>query len=281
MSLQHRNMNDKERIIIKIGGSVVTDKALSLLTIRHNLITRIATEIARGFDPQTQELIIVHGAGNAGHGIAKQHNLVHGSRGVTEKEHATKDIITNITALQSHIVSVLNTAGIAAKSVSARSCYVNTRGRLSLSDGDKIRQALQNGAVPVIAGTMIPDTIWRNSILSGDTIIAHLAEKLRVQRIGIASDIDGVYTKDPHRHRDATLIDTISLSAIKDMPTIGGSHATDVTGGLLGKLQSLTRIEQIRWSKNCPSITLFNGTHPENFSNFFCKSLEKKTTITL
>ena len=57
-------------ILIKLGGSVVTDKS-KVATARHDVIDRLAQEIAQA----PGKKLIVHGGGSFGHIKAKEHNL--------------------------------------------------------------------------------------------------------------------------------------------------------------------------------------------------------------
>jgi isopentenyl phosphate kinase len=71
-----------ELIIIKLGGSVITDKAKPKGSFRKNVVLRIAGEIKRAQNKKKFKLIIVHGAGSYGHPIAKKYNLNKGYSGL-------------------------------------------------------------------------------------------------------------------------------------------------------------------------------------------------------
>jgi isopentenyl phosphate kinase len=54
-------------------------------------------------------------------------------------------------------------------------------------------------------------------------------------------DVDGLYTADPKTDPSAHLIDRITLEELKSLKhKIEGAKATDVTGGMLGKMLELT-----------------------------------------
>lgn len=57
-----------EPVILKLGGSVITDKAADQGVVREDALLRIAKEVSeyRG------KMIIVHGAGSFGHTYAKK-----------------------------------------------------------------------------------------------------------------------------------------------------------------------------------------------------------------
>jgi isopentenyl phosphate kinase len=53
----------------------------------------------------------------------------------------------------------------------------------------------------------------------------------------MGADVDGLYTADPKADSSAQLIDHITLEELKSLKhKIEGSKATDVTGGMLGKM---------------------------------------------
>ena len=56
--------------IIKIGGSVITDKAKQN-SFKKDVIDNLAKQISKS----KKEIILVHGAGSYGHILAKKYNL--------------------------------------------------------------------------------------------------------------------------------------------------------------------------------------------------------------
>jgi isopentenyl phosphate kinase len=66
--------------IVKLGGSLITDKERPS-TVRHQVVTRLAREIAAARRGRDQPLIVSHGSGSFGHAAAAKHEL---HRGVTD-----------------------------------------------------------------------------------------------------------------------------------------------------------------------------------------------------
>lgn len=58
-------------IILKIGGSILTNKDSTQSEVDKESLKRIASEIRASLDNSSKELIIVHGAGSFGHPPAK------------------------------------------------------------------------------------------------------------------------------------------------------------------------------------------------------------------
>ena len=60
-------------IILKIGGSILTNKDSKTSEVDSSSLKRIASEIKDSMDNSQKQLIIVHGAGSFGHPPAKKH----------------------------------------------------------------------------------------------------------------------------------------------------------------------------------------------------------------
>jgi isopentenyl phosphate kinase len=100
---------------------------------------------------------------------------------------------------------------------------------------------LKMGFVPVLYGDTILDSKQGFAILSGDQLVSSLATKLGACRIIMGADVNGLYTSDPKTDPSAQLIERATLEELKSMEhKIGGSKATDVTGGMLGKMHEIT-----------------------------------------
>ena len=76
-------------IILKIGGSILTNKDSIESEVDSESLKRIALEIKSSLDNSFKELIIVHGAGSFGHPPAKKYKI--GER-FEESEYPQKQI---------------------------------------------------------------------------------------------------------------------------------------------------------------------------------------------
>ena len=236
--------------ILKIGGSIITDKDADEGSANYDEIERIAGEISKHKD----RLIIVHGAGSFGHPQAKKFAL-------SEKFDAKGALITHesVKTLNRIVVESLKNAGVDAVGVHPMGSTVSRDGRIVQMFIENIHLMLDNGFVPVLHGDVVMDTKLGTSVLSGDQIVPYLAVQLDGARIGIGSAKDGVLDDT-----DAP-IPTITHSNFKDIEKhIGGSESTDVTGGMLGKVDELLKLCETS------SITsyIFNAGKSGNVSRF-------------
>ena len=62
-------------IILKIGGSILTNKDSTESEVDNDSLKRIASEIKASLDISPKQLIIVHGAGSFGHPPAKKYRI--------------------------------------------------------------------------------------------------------------------------------------------------------------------------------------------------------------
>ena len=107
-----------------------------------------------------------------------------------------------------------------------------------------IKEYLANKQLPVLFGDIVTDNQWGCSILSGDTVITYLAQKLSAEKVIFLSDVDGLFAQDPKTNPKAELIPTINdenihnvLSSLK----VRESKRLDVTGEMYGKVMSIRK----------------------------------------
>jgi isopentenyl phosphate kinase len=213
------------RVVLKLGGSVVTDKAGDR-AIRRDRIKECAGVIARR--PGIQ-VVLVHGAGSCGHPQAHRYRLDQGvppgdPAGIPETHHAVAD-------LNRVIVDALRQAGREAVGVHPLGHCVAVAGRLQHPDWQPVGLMLSLGVTPVLHGDVVMDTLRGASIVSGDQLVASLARALSPDRVGLATDVPGVLGGD------GAVVGKIRRGL--DTGLAGGSRSTDVTGGMAGKLEEL------------------------------------------
>lgn len=244
--------------ILKLGGSIITQKAVQPPVARVDVLTDIMQGLAVAVSHSQDDVVLIHGAGSYGHAIAAAHALVRGVCGDAEKRNAAKMCQSQVATLHEIVMTAAIGQGIPVRSIKTHEVIVQTAGHISSFDMSPIHAARGAGYIPVLYGDVVPDTEWEYSICSGDTIAAHLATSLGAFRLVFASDIDGIYTADPHLYGDAILLQEILVEDIieESIAGIGPSHHTDVTGGLYGKLQSFAHMMEASQLKE---VIVYNG----------------------
>ncbi len=239
-------------VILKIGGSVITDKG-SVSSARKDEIDRISGEIASFISDSDSSLIIVHGAGSFGHPQALKYRLNEGfdAEGVYLTHASVK-------TLNSMVVDSLNRAGAHALPVHPLSSCLLENGKLVEFQLSQVKLMLERGIIPVIHGDVVMDRIRGASVLSGDRIIPYIAPALNATKIGAGSDVDGVLDD-----RDIVIKKITPLSFVDMKKSIKGSGSTDVTGGMLGKVSELLEL-----AGKGISSRIFNATKKGMVSRF-------------
>lgn len=251
----------KPLYILKIGGSVATYKNHQPLRVRRALLRDIAIEIKKARTEGDFRLVLIHGSGAAGHHLAKQYALHEGTFNDPRKIQAALDSQTANQRLDHIIAEIFISQGLPITPSHTASLVVQKNKKVSHFDTNTLRVALENDYIPLLYGEMVFDTTLGMSVCSGDTLAAFIAKEYHAQKIFFASDIDGIFTKDPHLFPDATLIESLSLDKAEKQSMISTSHNTDVTGGLLGKIRELA----ILADTHIETIEIFNGYQPRRY----------------
>ncbi len=267
-------MPKKKLIIVKLGGSVVTLKHLPSPAVRRAHIQRVAAMLRKRYDPSRHALILIHGAGSFGHGHAYRHKLALGTKDHPEKTFRAVENQSLDALLNSEITTIFIASGLPVVGMPTRTLAINRQGKLASLSINTISAALETGAIPLLHGDMIFDTAWGLSICSGDVLVSELARIFSVENVFFASDVDGIFSADPHRFPDAVLIEKMPLSEIaRGIIRLDSSHNIDVTGGLSKKFSLF------RTNTSLKNIYLFNGLVAKNFSYIFDQKLFFGTTI--
>lgn len=232
-----------ELILLKLGGSVITDKTQPF-TARIDVIERIAAEIKnalveRGDDLQ---LIIGHGSGSFGHMAAAKYQTHQGAVSA-ESWLGFAEVAAAAAELNSIVMKLLRGAGVPAIKFQP-SASTRTRGeQLMYFETFPLKETLKHGLVPVVYGDVSVDATQGMSIVSTEKLFDNLARELSPSRIILAGQVDGVYDKDPLTHPDAELIEDIDRSNWDEVEALlGGSHGVDVTGGMFSKVREMYRL---------------------------------------
>jgi isopentenyl phosphate kinase len=145
-----------------------------------------------------------------------------------------------MTKLNILVMEALINHDVNAVVVQPSSCVVTKAGRIQSMELKPIEKMLKMGLVPVLYGDAVLDSEKGFAILSGDQLVSSLAISFGASCIIMGGDVDGIYTADPKSCQSAKLIQRVTLEELKNQKhDIEGSKATDVTGGMLGKMREL------------------------------------------
>ncbi len=228
--------------ILKIGGSVITDRRKDRpFPLRRNL-ERISEEISDAFLPGAFQLIIIHGAGSFGHPIVKRTGI---DRGLTRPDQrlAMGETQRLQNWLNAFFLRHLLRAGVPAFPFQPSASSVMDGGRLVSMDFTALTGLLEQGMVPVLYGVPSYDATQGCAILSGDLIAIRLYEQFSASAVLHGTNVRGVFSADPDGEPHAEFFPTVDLRGTEGLPHgIGGSAVVDVTGGLRNKLEKLRSV---------------------------------------
>ena len=244
-------MSENRSVVLKIGGSVITDKNGDLAA-KTEVINRLAEEIAKA---NVKKLIIVHGGGSFGHPTAQKWKLKEGFKqpgqmlGFAETHHV-------MTVLNGLVMDSLVWHDVPAISVAPSCGFLTEDGRIKSSDCTMVERMLKMGFTPVLYGDATIDEKLGFTVLSGDQLVTYLALKFNAYRIVMGVDCDGLYDADPKVDRNAKMYPHLTLKELQAIQKkLAKPTAADVTGGISGKVTELIPAVE----KGIP-VSIVNGT---------------------
>ena len=236
------------RIVIKLGTSTLTHATGHLNIRRVELLAKVISDIKNA-----GHQVILVSSGAIGMGVGKLGLRCRPSDIPTKQAAAAVgqcELMYTYDKLfgdYHHTVAQLLITGDDVENEKRHSNFSNTLNRL-----------LELGALPIINEN---DTVSTDEIVIGDndTLAAIVAQSVKADLLVLLSDIDGLYTADPHTDPNARLIPEINAISDDILALAGGSGTSLGTGGMVTKLQAA----KICLQSGC-SMVITNGNRPEN-----------------
>ena len=235
------------RVVIKVGTSTLAHTTGRLNIRRTEELCRVISDLKNA----GHEVILVS-SGAIGMGVGKL-----GLKG-KPKDIPTKQAAAAVGQCElmytydrlfteyDHVVAQILLTGSDFTAEDRHTNFNNTLSRL-----------LDLGVLPIINEN---DTIATEEIKVGDndTLSAYVAVSAKADLLVILSDVDGLYSADPHKNADATLIKTIH-GVPDEIVAMAGDVGSDLgTGGMKTKL----RAAKICTDNGCDMV-IANGEAPE------------------
>ena len=221
-----RRLTDAKRIVVKVGSALLVDADKGRLN--RSWLETFAADVAR-LRKRGQEVILVSSGAIA---LGRRHlGLSSGKLRLEESQaaaavgqirlaHAYKELLEvhDITVAQ-----ILLTLG----DTELRRRYLNARGTLNT--------LLALGSVPVINEN---DTVATAEIRYGDNdrLAARVAQMVSADCLILLSDIDGLYTANPHDHPEAEFISRVLEISPAIEAMAGGVSSSMGSGGMHTKI---------------------------------------------
>ena len=248
------------RITVKVGTSTLAHATGRLNIQRMEALCKVLSDLKNA----GHEIILVS-SGAIGMGVGKL-GLRERPKDIPSKQAAAAvgqcELMYTYDRLFSaydHTVAQILLTGVDIEHASRRENIQNTLARL-----------LELGALPIINEN---DTVATDEIVIGDndTLAAIVARSVHADMLILLSDIDGLYTADPHTHPEAKLLHHVAGIDDHIREIAGISSSTQGTGGMVTKLHAA----DICLGCGCKMV-IANGNNPGNLYDI----LEGKTVGT-
>ena len=217
------------RIVVKIGSSLLVDRDGQ---IREDWLETVIEDIAARHAAGQQIIIVSSGAIALG---ARRLKLPKGGRSCIEDAQAAA--ATGQIALSHKWAELLGGKGLTAAQILVTLDDLEHRRRY-LNASATLERLLGLNVIPVVNEN---DSVATEEIRFGDNdrLAARIAQAADAKAVVLLSDIDGLYTANPHRNPDARLVEhveaiTDDIVAMAD----GGSSSGMGSGGMLSKIEA-------------------------------------------
>jgi len=214
-------------IIIKMGGSIITDKEKPLSPRK-----RVVENIVKNLKKINEPIIIVHGGGSFGHYWSVKYDMH--TKPKKYNMHGVSIVKNSMIELNKIIVDIFTKNKLNPYSIPP----------IDFMSGNKpitkkikeIGSIAKSGLIPVTYG----DALWygnkKTYILSGDKIMTYLSKILKPRLVIFALNEDGVYSD----LKTKKLIYELK----GESPKIS-ENKIDVTGGMARKIEEATNIAKL------------------------------------
>jgi len=277
----------KKLIILKLGGSLLTDKSKPY-TLRTGILERISEQIAkfRQKNPK-QALIIINGNGSFGHTTAKKYDLHNGFGDfdgqigfcLLQKDTALLNRLVVDSLLRQNLPAISfspNTvfwSDSEAKNLDSNLDFTSNSNLHSNSGSQKnqvqnyqsvslevLELYLEKGFIPTFYGEVILDKTQNSTTISSDKIPEILIKFLQKNQLFSSFEVINAGSYDGVLDNKQKVIPTISWQNYEEVKKyLFKSQNPDVSGGMQQKIQ-----EFLELSKLGVKSTLINGLLQDN-----------------
>jgi isopentenyl phosphate kinase len=151
----------------------------------------------------------------------------------------------------------LREAGLAPFSLAPSTSLVTDVGRPVAVSVEPVILALEWGLLPVVFGDVVLDRFRGCSICSTESVLVTVAERMARRRLTVERALWAGVTDGVLDARGRTIPEVVVGTAEEALAAAGDAAGTDVTGGMLHRLESTLTLAR----RGTPSL-VFDGTVP-------------------
>lgn len=243
---------------LKLGGSLITDKDKPY-TARIEVIRRVANEIIEAKRENANlKIVLGHGSGSFGHFAAAETGFKEGISSVSQWLSFQK-VWFAAHELNRIFIEELNKSGLPVISFSPSASVITEYKQIISWNLEPLKNALENGLIPVVFGDTVFDRSLGGIILSTEDLFLHLLNDLKPSCILLAGKETGVWGDYPNNTKMLQEISPKNYDTLNS--SIAGSDSVDVTGGMRKKVALM--LEALKIEPNI-IIEIFSGEVPGN-----------------
>ncbi|WMJ88069.1 glutamate 5-kinase [Anaerocolumna sp. MB42-C2] len=228
MSFNRAAIKDKKRIVIKIGSSSLTHEITNSLNLsKMEKLIRILTDLRN----QGKDVILVSSGAIA---VGRETlGLKEKPRDKTVKQACAAVGQARLMMVYQKLFAEYNQ--VPAQILMTKYTMINDISRKNARN--TFEELLNMGVIPIVNEN---DTVSTDELEFGDndTLSALVAALVNADMLILLSDIDGLYTDDPRKNKDAAFIDYVEVIDDK-LSEMGKDSSTSVgTGGMATKISA-------------------------------------------
>lgn len=242
--MEFNKMKKTPVTIIKLGGSVVTDKTKNQ-HFREDVVRQLASEMAEYFNANDEMCLIGHGQGSFGHPVVKQ-NRQHFVDRASFQPQTMAEMLRVVSRLHELLLDELVAAGLPATSFRLSQQLVLQPERAPAINVELLDSLFDLQMIPVTTGDVVVDSERGNRVLSTETIFLNLINHLvkskqyQVERVVYVTQVQGVLDHDrkliAHIHADEQIDQSMFYTE---------KNQIDVTGSMKHKVEAAQTVARM------------------------------------
>jgi len=249
-------MTKNQPIILKLGGSIITQKHSGRPRIKKAIVWRLAKELKQFIQrsPKTK-IVLLHGAGSFGHPLVFRHQLLKHPL-VGKQLLGFTETVCSTRLLANQLTDIFRAAKLPVLPLQASAVLNEKGGAMHLFNLHHVKQILAAGFIPLLGGDMSLTKENRAIVVSADRLAVLLSQLFPNPRVIFATNVNGIFEEfpPPDSRRPFPFLSRKNLKQLLKKIT-EQKNKYDATGGMVGKLRTLLSLRG-------REVIIFNGLPP-------------------
>ncbi len=224
----------KEIVYVKLGGSFITLKDKPF-TLNIGALDKAVAIIKNTW--RKVSLLLGNGGGSFAHPVVRKYKNACPEELLVRCHSATRKlnhIIVDKLLENNILATTIQTSAIIMKQNNEYKVFI-----------DPVKTLVEKGIIPVLYGECIINSKNTYTVLSTENVFKILSNHIKPSRIVLLTDVDGVYDKNPKKHRDAKIINVINRRNLEEvLEILSLSKDLDETGSMYGKIKSTAELSE-------------------------------------